>query len=146
MVASGRAVPGRVPEFPRVVLPLNVPSARAWRGVPAGSAGTGPAGTDLAGPGPRRVRPLPGQAGAAARAPDVLRGQRLARDPPVAAADFLDHDPGDRAHVLALNGDHRVGELFDDPALLLGDGHVLDELDVDERHFFSLASAVHDLR
>jgi hypothetical protein len=75
-----------------------------------------------------------------------LRGQRLARDPPVAAADFLDHDPGDRAHVLALNGDHRVGELFDDPALLLGDGHVLDELDVDERHFFSLASAVHDLR
>jgi hypothetical protein len=35
-------------------------------------------------------------------------------------ADFLDHDPGDLAHALAFDGDHRVGEFLDDPALCSG--------------------------
>jgi hypothetical protein len=36
--------------------------------------------------------------------------QRLAADPPVAAVDLLDDDPGDTSHVLALDRDHRVGQ------------------------------------
>jgi hypothetical protein len=42
--------------------------------------------------------------------------------------------PGDRAHVLALDGDHGLGQLPDDLLLLLGREHTLDELHVDERH------------
>src|SRR5665648_1221887 len=49
-------------------------------------------------------------------------------------AHFLDDTPGDRAHVLALDRDHGVGELPDDLLLLLRGEDALDELDVDERH------------
>ena len=76
----------------------------------------------------------------------VVGGEGLAADGPVAALDLFDNHPGDLAHALAFDGDHRVGEFLDDPALLLGGEHVLDELDVDERHFFSLASRTAYLR
>jgi hypothetical protein len=43
-------------------------------------------------------------------------------------------DPGHRAHVLAFDRDHRVGEALDDLALLVGREDVLDERDVDDWH------------
>ena len=46
----------------------------------------------------------------------VLGREAVARDTPVAALDLLDHAPGDLAHVLALDRDHRVGETLDDLA------------------------------
>src|SRR5262249_26236436 len=49
---------------------------------------------------------------------DIGGGQRLAADPPVAALGFLDDHPGHRAHVFPFDGNHRVGELVDDLALL----------------------------
>src|ERR687898_2337882 len=69
---------------------------------------------------------------------DVVGAQRLAADAPVAACDLLDDDPGHRAHILAFDRDHRVGEALDDLALLVGREDVLDELDVDEWHRSSL--------
>jgi hypothetical protein len=39
----------------------------------------------------------------AARLPDGFGREWLARDPPLAALDLLDHDPGDLAQVLALD-------------------------------------------
>src|SRR5918994_7952271 len=79
-----------------------------------------------------RSRGLGGHAGREGL--DVLGAQRLAADAPVAACDLLDDDPGHRAHVLALDRHHRVGEALDDLVLLVGREDVLDELDVDERH------------
>src|ERR1700722_16991508 len=127
-------------------MPLNMPGARICRGVLAGGASTGPA---------ERIRPgscfvascedAARSGGCGGEGPDVLGGQWLARDSPVTAADFLDHDPGDLAHALAFDGDHRVGEFLDHPALLLGGEHVLDELDVDERHFSPWLVVLSDL-
>src|SRR6476661_3817044 len=65
---------------------------------------------------------------------DVLGGEGLAADAPVAAGDLLDDAPGHGAHVLALDADHGVGQLAHDVLLLLGGEDALDELDVDERH------------
>ena len=50
----------------------------------------------------------------------VLRRERLPADPPFAAFDFFDRDPGDGAHRLALDLDHRVGQLLDHVSLLAG--------------------------
>src|ERR1700730_15837630 len=57
---------------------------------------------------------------------DVGGGQGIAADPPVAAFHLLDDAPGDIAHVLTLDRDHRLGELADDLALLFPTEHVLD--------------------
>src|SRR6185312_12176397 len=65
---------------------------------------------------------------------DVGGAQGVPADPPLTAGDLFDDDPGDRAHVLALDLDHRLGEVADDPLLLLGVEHTLDELDVDQWH------------
>jgi hypothetical protein len=43
----------------------------------------------------------------------VAGGEPVAGDPPVATAYLLDEDPGDRPEVLALDLDHRVGDLVD---------------------------------
>ena len=65
---------------------------------------------------------------------DVLGGERLAADAPLAALHLFDRDPGDGAHRLALDVDHRLGELGDDLLLLVRREHTLDELDLHERH------------
>src|SRR5262245_5468684 len=48
----------------------------------------------------------------------IGRGQRRAAHPPVPALDFFDDHPGHRAHGFPFDGNHRVGELPDDLALL----------------------------
>src|SRR3954453_4589695 len=65
---------------------------------------------------------------------DVGSMQRSTADSPVAPADLLDHNPGDRSHVLALDLDHRVGHATHDFLLLGRREHSLDDLDVDEWH------------
>ena len=60
--------------------------------------------------------------------------QRLAADSPVAAVHLLDHAPGDPAHALAFDRDHRVGQLADDLALLFLAEYVLDDTNLDKRH------------
>src|SRR4051812_7423933 len=64
--------------------------------------------------------------------------QALPTDGPVAALDLFDRAPGDGAHVLALNADHRVGEPFGDLGLLFGREDVLNGRDVDEGHVLLL--------
>jgi len=64
----------------------------------------------------------------------VGSGQHAAADRPVATLDFLDDDPRDRAHRLAFDRHHRVGDPFHDLLLLDGREHAVDELDVDEWH------------
>src|SRR6266478_8690278 len=68
-------------------------------------------------------------------------GQGVAANSPVPAFHLLDHAPGDAAHVLAFDRDHRVGQLADDLALLLLAEHVLDDANLNERHWiFSVMS------
>src|ERR1700722_13838451 len=45
----------------------------------------------------------------------------------------LDHAPSDLAHVLALDRDHRIGQLADDLALLFLAEHVFDDANLNER-------------
>jgi hypothetical protein len=59
----------------------------------------------------RPRRRAPGVGRLALQLLDRLGGQGVARDPPAAAADLLEHDPGHRAQALALDGDHRVGQV-----------------------------------
>src|SRR5690242_6608062 len=66
---------------------------------------------------------------------DVGGGQRVAADPPVAAFHLLDDAPRDIAHVLALDRDHRVGQLADHLALLFLAEDVLDDANLNERHW-----------
>src|SRR5207344_3610049 len=80
--------------------------------------------------------------GAGGEGADVLGGERVARDAPVAALDLLDDAPGDGAHVLALDLDHGVREALDHLALLRGSEDAFDELDVDERHSLVLSAGV----
>jgi hypothetical protein len=42
--------------------------------------------------------------------PDGLGRQALTAHAPIAAAHLFDHTPGHRPHVLAFDGDHRVGQ------------------------------------
>jgi hypothetical protein len=65
---------------------------------------------------------------------DVGRGERIARDPPVAALDFFDHAPGDLTHVFAFDRDHGVGQLRDDLLPLFLGENVFDDSDLNERH------------
>src|SRR5580658_551101 len=67
----------------------------------------------------------------------IRRAQRIAADAPVPAFHFLDHAPRDTAHVLALDRDHRVGQLADHLAFLLLAEHVLDDANLNERHCIS---------
>src|ERR1700730_2624755 len=62
---------------------------------------------------------------------DVRSGERVAAAAPVTALDFLDHDPGDRSHVLAFDLHHGVGEPANDVVLLLGGEDSFDDLDVE---------------
>src|SRR3954454_11719422 len=71
---------------------------------------------------------------AALHGPDGLGGELLPADRPVAALRLLDVHPGDSAHALALDVDHRIGELLDHLALLLGVEDAFDELDIDDGH------------
>jgi hypothetical protein len=59
----------------------------------------------------------------------------LPPNPPVAAFHLLDRAPDDVAHVLALDRHHRVGQLTDHLALLLLTEHVLDDPNLNERHW-----------
>jgi hypothetical protein len=42
---------------------------------------------------------------------DILRGQRLSSDGPVAACDILDDNRRDSSHVFAFDRHHSVGQL-----------------------------------
>src|SRR5882672_12613047 len=70
---------------------------------------------------------------------DGFGGQRLTADAPIAARDFGSLDPGDAAHVLAFDRHHGVGEFADHLALLLGIEHVLDDVNLYQRHVVLLA-------
>src|SRR5215210_317024 len=59
----------------------------------------------------------------------------LPADTPVSALDVLLYeDPGQGTHVLALNGDHRVGDLLDHLLFLVGGEDPFDELYLDQWH------------
>src|SRR5215207_3637568 len=100
--------------------------------VPIRRDSTRPGRARKSGPGPTRVSSVGADTGRERL--DVLRGERVARDAPVAAADLIDDAPRHRTHVLALDLHHRVGETADDLLLLLGGEDVLDDLDLNERH------------
>src|SRR5262249_271765 len=77
----------------------------------------------------------PSRSLSACQSVDIGGGQGLAPDPPVAAFHLLDQTKGDLTHVLALDRDHRVGQLGDDLALLFLTEYVLDDLNLNERHW-----------
>jgi hypothetical protein len=52
--------------------------------------------------------------------------EQLAADGPIALFDFHDPNPGDGAERFAFDGDHGLGDLFDEVALLIGGEDVLD--------------------
>src|SRR5262249_12458651 len=62
------------------------------------------------------------------------RGHGFAAHGPVAALDFLDDHPGDGAHVLPFDGDHRVGDLADHLALLRLGEDPFNQLDLNHGH------------
>src|SRR5262249_11220440 len=63
-------------------------------------------------------------------------GEGLSADRPVALLELLNAHPGHPAQGLALDRDHRVGDLLDEVALLAGGEHVLDHVDRHEWHGF----------
>src|SRR4029077_1756340 len=65
---------------------------------------------------------------------DVTRGQGLPTDAPTPALDLFDDHPGDLAHLLALDGNHRVGELANHLLLLGVREDAFDELDLNKWH------------
>jgi hypothetical protein len=79
----------------------------------------------------------PSRSLAACQSVHVGGRQGVATDSPVAAFHLLDHAPGDVAHVLTLDRDHRIGQLADDLTLLFLTEHVLDDANLNERHWFS---------
>jgi hypothetical protein len=68
---------------------------------------------------------------------DIGRFQCLAADGPVSAFEFIDADPGDRAHVLALDLDHCRSNFGDQLLLLLWGKNVFNHIDGNERHVIS---------
>src|SRR2546423_1721124 len=66
---------------------------------------------------------------------DVGRGQSVAADPPVAAFHLFDDAPGDLTHVLPLDRDHCISQLVDDLTLLFFTEHVLDDANLNGRHW-----------
>src|SRR6516225_8359900 len=71
----------------------------------------------------------------------VARRQGIAADAPVAALDFLDRHPRHSPHVLAFDRDHGVVQLLDDLSLLILAENVLDDSNLNERHFDSPVTA-----
>src|SRR5580658_1279931 len=65
---------------------------------------------------------------------DIRSPERLAADRPVPAFEFVDAHPGNRAHVLALHGDHRLGDLVDEFLFLYRREDILDHIDRYQRH------------
>ncbi len=65
---------------------------------------------------------------------DVARGQGLPSDSPTAALHLFDNHPGYRSHFLALDGNHRVGELANHLLLLILGENAFDDLDLNEWH------------
>src|SRR5215470_6711186 len=63
--------------------------------------------------------------------------KRLTAHGPVAALNLVDHHPGDRAHVLALDAHHGVGDALDDGALLALREDAFDDLHIDQWHWIS---------
>ncbi len=63
---------------------------------------------------------------------DVVGGEELVADSPLAAGDLLEHAPRARAHALALDRDHRVCEALDDLLLLRCREDARDDLDLNE--------------
>src|SRR5580704_7584145 len=68
---------------------------------------------------------------------DVRSLQRLAADRPVTTFELIDANPGDAAHILAFDLDHRRSNLGDEVLLLLWGENVLDHIDCNERHVIS---------
>jgi hypothetical protein len=83
----------------------------------------------------RRVAELSGLPGG--QRLDVRSFQRFAADRPVAAFELIDANPGDAAHILAFDLDHRRSNLSDEVLLLLGGENVLNHIDRNERHVIS---------
>jgi hypothetical protein len=68
---------------------------------------------------------------------DVGSFQRLAADRPVTTFELIDANPGDAAHILAFDLDHRRSNLSDEVLLLLGGENVPNHIDRNERHVIS---------
>jgi|SRR5215467_12224425 len=66
----------------------------------------------------------------------IASGERVTTNPPISAFHFLDDNPCDRAHILALDRYHSVGELADHFLLLSWCKYTFDELYVYQRHRF----------
>src|SRR5690349_3198970 len=73
---------------------------------------------------------------------DVSGVERVSADTPVPAGNLLDDHPGDRPHVLAFDLDHGIGHLAHDVLLLRRGEHSLDNLHIDERHWFTSSDAL----
>jgi hypothetical protein len=70
--------------------------------------------TAVSGPGAARLRltVASSRSLSAGKSADVSGGHRFTPDPPVGAFHFFDWAKGNLAHVLALDRDHRVGEMM----------------------------------
>jgi hypothetical protein len=77
---------------------------------------------------------------------DIVGGQWLAGDSPVAALDLLNHRPRDGPHRFTFDLDHRVGKVADDPTFLVSGKDTFDDLHIDEWHADLLHVAVVDIR
>src|ERR1700733_81441 len=64
----------------------------------------------------------------------VGRREAIAGDAPIPTVNLLDNYPGDGPEILALDIDHRVGNLSDHLLLLLGREDSFDQLHCDHRH------------
>ena len=76
---------------------------------------------------------------------DVLGGPSLAADCPVSALHLVDHDPGDSAHVLAFDLDHRVCEALGDHRLDTN-GIVPADANIADAHFARHAAPMGEWR
>src|SRR5215472_7282191 len=83
---------------------------------------------------------------AACQSVDVGGGHRFSTDPPVAAFDFFDQAKRDLTHVLTLDRDHCISELTDNLTLLFLTEHVLDDANLNERHWISPFVSCSDYR
>src|SRR5438445_742089 len=72
--------------------------------------------------------------------------RRRRRASKIAARDFGNLDPGDAAHALAFDRHHGVRELADHLALLLGIEHVLDDVNLYQRHVVLLDACLAEAR
>jgi hypothetical protein len=61
---------------------------------------------------------------------DIVNGQSIATNAPVAALDLFDNHPRYWPQVLAFDRYHRIGQLADYLLLLLGREHAFDYFDI----------------